>query len=511
VSPQSVGSVISDRYTVLAVLRPGPIEVLLAHDTWLDRRVVVKLAAGAEAAERLRGEAVATARVTHPNVSTLYDSWTVEQETFAVLRYHDGETLAERIARQGNIAVDEALIITRQLLAALEACHRCGVIHRDVTPSNVLICRDGLVVLLDLGIASVCGEASGTPAGQISGTPAYISPEQAQGLATTAASDLYSLGVTLYEMLVGRVPFVGRDSAETARLHVVQEPVPPRSLRPALAPALDRLVMRALNKHPADRWPSAAKMLADLNHCVQDHDRRTVTIPRASPAPGYVSLANRWRVASPVLRRLGVVGAVLAALVLTGFALRQVAIAYDGPGSRSSLTPTTVSTPGIFEQIIDGRRTATSTPAPTGTHTPDRAPRATPTATREVVPSRTPATPATATPKQTRIQETPVAGSITTTVPPLGTSRHLINASLRSGEAVRATIAVAGGKRDITLTVLSGDGATLFGPHVVVGDATFVWAVERRAPWTIILDNDGSLLSGKTVTLRYEVIGDGPP
>jgi len=251
------------RYRIVSLLGSGGMaDVYLAEDETLGRLVAVKvlkrrLAADAEFVERFRIEARAAASLNHPNIVAVYDRGTAEGATFIAMEYVRGESLKQRVRRDGALAPAEAVGIALATLSALEAAHEREIVHRDVTSYNVLLDEGGRVKVADFGIARV-GESALTRTGAMLGTSSYLSPEQAQGRTADARSDLYTLGVVLYEMLTGRVPFRGETDVAVALQHVSAAPPNPRTLSPTVSEALAAVVMRALSKDPADRYQSAA-------------------------------------------------------------------------------------------------------------------------------------------------------------------------------------------------------------------------------------------------------------
>ena len=263
-------TVYADRYEIVReIARGGMANVYLAKDRKLDRPVALKvlpaeLSRDSTFVERFRLEAQAAASLNDPTIVAVYD-WGQEQETsFIVMEYVEGHTLRDTITT-GPIEPVQAARIAADISKALSAAHRAGVVHRDIKPGNVLITPTGEVKVTDFGIARANGTGDGlTKTGAVMGTATYFSPEQAQGLTVDARSDLYSLGVVLYEMVTGAVPFVGDSAVSVAYSHV-REPVPPPSTRRSdLPPALEVIILTCLQKDPAARYQSADDLRADL-------------------------------------------------------------------------------------------------------------------------------------------------------------------------------------------------------------------------------------------------------
>jgi serine/threonine-protein kinase len=260
----------SDRYEILRhVARGGMAEVYLARDHLLDRPVALKVlfpeyARDEAFVERFRREAKAAAGLNHPNIVAVYD-WGEEAGTyFIVMEYVEGPSLRDLIRREGALLPERAAEITADIAAALSFAHRHGVVHRDVKPGNVLITSSGQVKVTDFGIAQGREAGSLTRTGMVMGTATYFSPEQAQGLDVDPRSDVYSLGVVAYEMVVGEAPFSGDDPVAIAYQHVREEPPAPSLLNHEVPVDLERIILTALAKSPADRYPSAEDMRADL-------------------------------------------------------------------------------------------------------------------------------------------------------------------------------------------------------------------------------------------------------
>jgi eukaryotic-like serine/threonine-protein kinase len=355
-----LGSVIGGRYRLDAELgRGGMSTVYRAFDTVLERPVAIKLmhreiAADADQLERFRREARSVARLSHPHVVTVIDAGEASSPTqeggptygdrangggtiassndeydtaatpYIVLEYVGGETLKDLIRRQGPLDIPQAIAYAIEIARALGAAHEHQIVHRDVKPQNVLISDEGAAKITDFGIARTLTEEGLTMAGRVLGTTDYVSPEQALGQPVTGQSDLYSLGVVLFEMLTGQVPFRGSSPVAVAMKHVREEIPDVQSLRPELSAATAAVVDRAVSKDLAQRYPDANSMVAELE------DMLAVETARAGQATGEVTSVLRtlsgsarrrlpWRMRHPV--RWGaslalIVAAVAIALVL---------------------------------------------------------------------------------------------------------------------------------------------------------------------------------------------------
>lgn len=262
------GITIDGRYRLEHRLGSGGMaDVWRARDTELGRDVALKLlhenfARDTEFVERFRREASAAAGLQHPNVVSVFDRGSYEDSYWISMELVEGSSLRELI--DGGLEIEEAVEVTRQMLAAAEFAHEHGIVHRDLKPMNVLIDRDGRVRVTDFGIARAGGSEI-TRTGSVMGTAQYLSPEQAQGVEVTARTDIYSIGVILFEMLTGRVPFDGENAVAIAMKQVGEEPAAPSSINPKVSPALDAIVLKALAKDPAQRFSSAAEMAAALD------------------------------------------------------------------------------------------------------------------------------------------------------------------------------------------------------------------------------------------------------
>lgn len=263
------GSMIAGRYQVDAQIGSGGMAtVFRAEDIQLGRKVAVKVlhpqySEDQEFVERFRREAKAAAQLQHPGIVSVYDTGSWNGTWYIAMELLEGPTLKERLIREGRIAPAEAITLTEHILRAVRAAHRDGIIHRDIKPHNVILDDDGRPKVTDFGIARR-GASDMTATGSVLGTAHYIAPEQAQGEVITPRTDLYAVGVVLYEMLTGRTPFEGDSAVAIALAHVNNEPRSPRSIVPEISPALDAVVMRSLAKRPADRFPDADAFLAAL-------------------------------------------------------------------------------------------------------------------------------------------------------------------------------------------------------------------------------------------------------
>ena len=263
--------VLGDRYTLLEVLGDGGMaRVYLAHDNVLDREVALKILreqyADDEAfVERFRREAKSAASLNHSSIVQVYDQGRAEDGTYYIaMEYVPGGTLKERIVREGHLDHREAAGIAARVAEALESAHARGIVHRDIKPQNVLLTASGDAKVADFGIARAASSKTMTETNLILGTSAYMSPEQVRGERVGPASDLYSLGVVLYEALTGEQPYRAEDPIATAMKHLDEPPPHPGVANPAIPEGLDALVVKLLAKNPEDRYASAAALAEDL-------------------------------------------------------------------------------------------------------------------------------------------------------------------------------------------------------------------------------------------------------
>ncbi|GAW91420.1 Stk1 family PASTA domain-containing Ser/Thr kinase [Calderihabitans maritimus] len=265
-----IGKLLKSRYEILEQLGGGGMAVVYkGRDTLLNRMVTIKVlreqhASDEDFVRRFQREAQAVASLSHPNIVSIFDVGEEDGLHYLVMEYVEGRTLKEIIREKAPLDVRNAINIVTQICDALDHAHENGIVHRDIKPHNILVTPAGRVKVTDFGIAKAPTTATVTYTGTIVGSVHYISPEQARGEATGAKSDLYSLGVVMYEMLTGKLPFSGESPISVALKHIQSEPTPPRELNPDLPPSVEAVILKALAKRPEERYESAGELAADL-------------------------------------------------------------------------------------------------------------------------------------------------------------------------------------------------------------------------------------------------------
>jgi beta-lactam-binding protein with PASTA domain/predicted Ser/Thr protein kinase len=300
-----IDQVFDGRYKVVRKLGTGGMaNVYLAEDQELGRRVAIKMlddrhAQDEQFVERFRREAKNAAGLSHPNVVSIYDRGQAEGTYYIAMEYLEGRTLKELLVARGPTPVPVAIDYARQILAALGFAHQHGVVHRDIKPHNVAVAPDGRIKVMDFGIARA-GTSQMTETGSIIGTAQYLSPEQAKGAPVGPTSDIYSVGIVLYEMLTGSVPFTGDTPLEIAMKHLSATPEPPSEKRAEVPHELDSIVLRALAKRPEDRYQTAEDMDADLARAARGQAVAPETDEAATRVLSGVGAATQ---ATEVIRR----------------------------------------------------------------------------------------------------------------------------------------------------------------------------------------------------------------
>ncbi|HRX20391.1 MAG TPA: protein kinase [Syntrophomonadaceae bacterium] len=318
-------TLLGDRYEIIEIIGEGGMAIVYkARDTILDRIVAVKVLKDEfdndpAFVEKFKTEALAAAKLTHPNIVNIYDVGQQNNKHYIVMEYVEGLTLQAIISREGAMSVNKAVDIAAMICDGLQAAHEKGIIHRDVKPHNILITNSGIVKVADFGIAQAISKKTLTFNGHIVGTVHYIAPEQAKGEPVTPATDIYSLGCVLYEMLTGNVPFDAESPLTVVLKHIHDEPAMPRSLNPEIPAGLENVILRALEKNPALRFKSAEEMRAALLN-FQSHansgykhnrlNEKTIMIPPIEDDKGGKDMARK---------KLRPAGIALIAIAILGF------------------------------------------------------------------------------------------------------------------------------------------------------------------------------------------------
>ena len=385
------GDLIGGRYELGRQLGSGGMaRVYLGHDRLLDRKVAVKVlsepyASDPQFVERFRREASAAAGLNHPNIVAVYDRGEADGSYYIVMEYLRGPDLKQVIRQRAPLPPLEAIDDAQQILAALGAAHRRDVVHRDVKPQNVLLAEDGHLKVTDFGIARAGAESDMTEAGSVIGTAQYLSPEQARGDDVTAASDCYAVGIVLYEMLTGRVPFDGGPPVSVAMKQITDEPVSPRIVEPSVPRELEDVVLRALAKRPSERYRTAEEMsraLSEARAAIDGTGGTTRVMPAAGPQDtgrtrvlGPQTAATRIAPPPPEepprrRRRWPLVVGILVLLAVAGVA---AAFLLNGGGAKSVTLPpvTGLSAADAQQKLIDAGltpelRTVTDADVPSG-------------------------------------------------------------------------------------------------------------------------------------------------
>ncbi|TMK78566.1 MAG: Stk1 family PASTA domain-containing Ser/Thr kinase, partial [Actinobacteria bacterium] len=294
VSPRSNNiSVLSDRYELRDQLGAGGMaEVFLGKDRVLGRTVAVKTLLAQYGGdphfiERFRLEAQHAAALNHPNIVSVYDTGSDDGTHYIVMEYVEGKTLRDIIREEGPLLPERVAEIGADVCAGLAFAHSHGIVHRDIKPANIMVTTAGGVKVADFGIARAVSGDTVTQTAMVLGTAQYFSPEQAQSAPVDARSDIYSLGVVLYEMLTRQVPFTGSSPVAIAYKHVKEAPVLPSRLNPDVPPALEAIVMKAMAKNPDNRYQSAQEMREDLMRAL--HGRPVQATPVLSDQTGMIS------------------------------------------------------------------------------------------------------------------------------------------------------------------------------------------------------------------------------
>ncbi|GBD18962.1 Serine/threonine-protein kinase PrkC [bacterium HR27] len=410
--------VLNGRYRLDEPIGEGGMAVVYrGYDLVLDRPVAIKVLRGQFAADasflrRFEREAQAAARLSHPNIVSVYDVGRDDGTRYIVMEYVPGKTLKQLILEHAPFSLDEAMHIVRQVAAALDYAHQHGLVHRDIKPQNILVDERGFVKVTDFGIAKGLTDVSLTEAGFGMGTVHYVSPEQARGEPATPASDIYALGVVLYEMLTGRLPFDADNPIGLAMQHVHEAPPPPRQFNPNIPPAVEAIILRALAKDPRQRFPTAGALAQALMHWRQYVPGSTPAPPRGGMPPRVPAGRARARGSPPPAGPSSRAGDIGCATWLVGSAIlvgivALVVLAFQLVDLRALTGSDESPNPSPTVAVLAPSPTPAATPSPVVT------PTSLPTPTTEPTPSPTP------TPEMARVPD-------------------LVNSTLRQAEAAAA-------------------------------------------------------------------------
>lgn len=367
--PAAPGDIIADRYRLESLLATGGMaSVWRATDTILTRPVAVKvllpkLAADPDFVARFRREAVAAARLGHPGIIATYDTCTNPEAI--VMELVEGRTLRDELDQRSFLRADEAAALASQILVALDAAHKAGVVHRDIKPGNVLLSASGTIKVADFGIAKATGADPDpnlpdlTTVGHMVGTAKYLAPEQVSGADVDARADVYAMGAVLYEMLCGKPPFEGDNALATATARLHGPPKPPRSVLRTIPRSLDRIVMKAMATLPDDRYDSASSMWADLQAARLDADTgaadgtRVEAVPTETTSTKQSSFARAERSA---LVPAAIISAIAAGLILVWLLFggseagrELLGVFDDGSQEEATASPVAAAGVGVFD------------------------------------------------------------------------------------------------------------------------------------------------------------------
>ena len=270
------GSIINDRYQIIKTLGEGGMaNVYLAHDNILDRNVAVKVLRGDLANDekfvrRFQREALSASSLSHPNIVEMYDVGEDDGQYYIVMEYVDGKTLKQVLKQRGHLSITEVVDIMLQLTDGLAHAHDAYIIHRDIKPQNIMILSNGMIKITDFGVATALNSTQLTQTNSVMGTVHYLPPEQANGKGSTVRSDIYSMGIMMYELLTGLVPYKGESAVEIALKHL-REPLPSvRKVDPTIPQSIENVIIRATAKNPKNRYTDAREMHEDIKTALDD-------------------------------------------------------------------------------------------------------------------------------------------------------------------------------------------------------------------------------------------------
>ncbi len=362
-----VGQVFDKRYRILKVIGMGGMAVVFeATDLLMRRNVAVKMLKDeinkdVQSVKRFINESKAVAMLSHPNIVNIYDVSVKEDLKYIVMELVEGVTLKNYILKKGTLSYSEVLSITEQILLALEHAHQKGIVHRDIKPQNIMMLKNGSIKVADFGIAKLPNAETVTMTDKAIGTVFYISPEQASGKTIDRRSDIYSLGVTMYEMATGKLPFTADSPVTVALMQVKNRPKPPREINATMPIGLEQIIIGAMEKNPDNRFQSAAQMLRHVAQ-VKNNPRTIFKMPKTEPTPeesggqGYsetpsnVRKLTRPKKASRSM--LPVIAGVTSAFILVCCISLAVILSELLDGSRTNASRTeTVTVPNFVNQF----------------------------------------------------------------------------------------------------------------------------------------------------------------
>ncbi|WP_434511585.1 Stk1 family PASTA domain-containing Ser/Thr kinase [Desulfitobacterium sp. AusDCA] len=280
-----MSKVFGERYEIIERIGVGGMAIVYkAKDLLLNRIVTIKVlreqfASDDDFVRRFRREAQSAASLSHPNIVSIYDVGKDGDTEYIVMEYVEGQNLKELIRNYAPLSSEQSINLAMQIAQAIRHAHEHKIIHRDIKPHNILVTADGRLKVTDFGIARAVSAATMTHTGDIIGSVHYLSPEQAKGVQTNEQSDLYSLGIILYELLTGKVPYDGETPIAIALKHLQEQPVPPSKLNPRISQELESIILRAIAKSPEQRYQTAVEMLEDLAHVQNGQPIRKVDLP----------------------------------------------------------------------------------------------------------------------------------------------------------------------------------------------------------------------------------------
>ncbi|MCL4458604.1 MAG: protein kinase [Chloroflexi bacterium] len=332
-----MNALVGERYEIMEQIGEGGAAIVYkARDILLDRPVALKVLREQYCLDpafvgRLRQEARAAAGLSHPHIVEVYDYGKSDDHYYLVMQYVEGQNLKEYLSKRAPLPADQAVEIAQQILAGLQAAHTKGIVHRDMKPQNVLLTPEGVAKVGDFGLAKALSTPAITEAGMTIGSVHYLSPEQALGETATLASDIYAVGIILYEMLTGQLPFDGERAVQIALKHVRETPLSPRRLVPSIPLALEKIVLKAMAKDPQQRWSNASEMQQALEEYLALSRQATVPLstlpwrrkgtPSKPPAQRRAIPAKR-----PTGKSIGILPFLLPLLLLSVFVLAGLGV-----------------------------------------------------------------------------------------------------------------------------------------------------------------------------------------